>query len=429
MYAIKTYSFKEVQSLVKTEALQQQLTRFAFLNLFLVAAVGVVLRSFPFISSFPLDYKNLLHGHSHFAFGGWVMPILLALVMKNFPELTERIGYHHWRNVAMLMLASAYGMLIAFPLQGYQAVSIFFSTLSLVSAFYWAVVSWNAMREVEMKTSDKFLKWGFIYFAISAIGPFATGPIMVMDLGKNLYFDAIYFFLHFQYNGFFSFVVLALLYKMMEKKGVINGSRTFVLFNASCIPTYVLSALWHQPSVVFNIVGGIAALLQITGLFYLLKDIRKVRWDRNWTNYLVKLSVVAFILKLFLQVVSALPFFALMAYSYRNFVIAYLHLVLLGFITLFAFAKVFESTAKNKSLFGSLSIFIVSFIATEFLLVCSAVMQLSGLTSSFIPQLLLLFSCFLMLSILSLVIQVKGTKDISVSVLRSYPSGVRKQSA
>src|SRR6188474_1235190 len=121
------------------ERLQRLLFGCAFVNLFIVASLGLFLRSFPFISSFPLEYKNILHGHSHFAFGGWVMPALLGLLIKCFPELKERIAYRHWRNISFLLLFSAYGMLLSFPLQGYRVVSILFSTLSIASGFYLAI--------------------------------------------------------------------------------------------------------------------------------------------------------------------------------------------------------------------------------------------------------------------------------------------------
>src|SRR5688572_14151450 len=114
----------------RMNTLQQRLAAWSFFNLFLVACLGVLLRAYPFLDHFPLTYKNLLHGHSHFAFGGWVMPILLALILKMFPEQVQRVTFNHWRNLAVLLLVSAYGMLASFPLQGYKAMSIFFSTLS-----------------------------------------------------------------------------------------------------------------------------------------------------------------------------------------------------------------------------------------------------------------------------------------------------------
>ena len=373
------------------------LLRFAFFNLLLVSLIGLLLRSLPFISSFQLEYKNMLHGHSHFAFGGWIMPMLLALFLRSFPEIAERVNYRHWRNIAGLILASAYGMLISFPVQGYKAVSIFFSTCSIAAGYYMALIMWKAMRKMELKTAHLFIKWGLVYFAISAVGPFATGPLIVMGKqGTPLYFDAIYFYLHFQYNGFFTFFVLAFLYRAIDQNRELrHGTTVFALFNLACIPTYLLSVLWHQPSALFNIVGGIGSLLQAVGLVYLIKDLKLVQWDKNWTNCLLRMSFAAFVLKVVLQVFSALPFVASLAYQHRNFVIAYLHLVLLGFISVFFFAWVFASLRDTKTVKHGLAFFLFSFFTTELLLVANAL----SFSVPYRAQLLLLFTLFFPLGI------------------------------
>ncbi|HYK55955.1 MAG TPA: hypothetical protein VEV15_05715 [Flavisolibacter sp.] len=358
----------------------------------LVSLIGLLMRSFPFLASFPLEYKNILHGHSHFAFGGWIMPVLLALFLRSFPEIAEKVHYRHWRNIAVLMLASAYGMLLSFPVQGYKAVSIFFSTASIAAGYYMVFVILKAIKAVELKTAHRFVKWGLIYFSISAIGPFATGPLIAMGKqGTPLYFDAIYFYLHFQYNGFFTFFILAFLYCLLQQKGrVQHGKKVFVLFNLACVPTYALSILLNQPPVLFNVIGGAGALLQVAGFLYLVKDIKSVSWERSWISYLLLFSFIAFAVKIVLQLFSALPSLALVAYQYRNFVIAYLHLVLLGFISTFFFAQVFAFLKDVKAMKRGLSFFMFSFLTTELLLVANAF----SLAIPYYTQLLLVFSFF-----------------------------------
>src|SRR5215208_5880092 len=106
------YSEPGFLDVARLQALQQQLLRFSIFNLFLVALLGIILRGCSFIS-LPFDYKNLLHGHSHFAFGGWVMPILVWMIVQYFPELVNRIAFSHWRNIILMILLSAYGMLVS----------------------------------------------------------------------------------------------------------------------------------------------------------------------------------------------------------------------------------------------------------------------------------------------------------------------------
>ena len=197
------------------------------------------------------------------------------------------------------MLVSAYGMLLSFPFQGYGAVSIVFSTLSIVSGFYAGILIRSADRPSFFQPSWSFLLAAFFYFAISAIGPFATGPLIATGkAGTPLYYNAIYFYLHFQYNGFFTFIVFAVLYKMIEKRKSFNHGRTvFRLMNGACIPAYALSILWTQPAIVVNIIGGAASILQLAAFLLLLKDSKGLVWETKTQRILFMISLSALLLK------------------------------------------------------------------------------------------------------------------------------------
>src|SRR2546421_2228400 len=244
--------------------LQKLLLRYAVFNLFIVACLGLLLRSFPFLSAFPFQYKNLLHGHSHFAFGGWVMPALLSGILKSFPQIANKVTYKNWRNVTVLLLVSAYGMLLSFPFQGYGTISIIFSTVSIIGGIYMAILIWKATSG-QKTTSMNFLRAGLFYLVFSSIGPFATGPLIAMGRsGSVLYYDVIYFYLHFQYNGWFTFSILSMIYKAIEDQHANhNGKKAFLLFNLSIIPAYLLSTLWSHPPVYIYYVGGLAGMMQV----------------------------------------------------------------------------------------------------------------------------------------------------------------------
>jgi len=388
---------------VKLAALERMLLLSSFFNLFITACLGVLLRSFPFFDGFPLEYKNVLHGHSHFAFGGWIMPALLLLILKYFPELKNGIAYKHWKNICLLLLFSAYGMLLTFPFQGYKPLSIFFSTLSVAASYYLVAVIWPKLNGITV--SQKFLKAGLFYLAISAIGPFATGPLIAMGKqGTPIYFNAVYFYLHFQINGWFTFAVLALLYRWMENKGFKpKNINTYKLFHLACIPAYLLSVLWNSPGLLFNIIGGTAALLQIVALFHLLKDLRGFK-----LMILMKLALAAFVVKIILQLISAIPFIAVMAYEHRNFVIAYLHLALLGSVSLFVFHFCFEAFGlTTRTVKTGATLFLVSFICTELLLVLFSLGSIAGFGIANYNEALMLFSCFFPAGLLLITLSIR----------------------
>jgi hypothetical protein len=377
---------RQTENWFRLRHLQNVLVRAAFINLFILALMGVALRAYA-LYEMPLAYKNFLHAHSHFAFAGWVMPMLTWLITRYFPAAGNVNGFH-WRNIIYGNLFTAYGMLLTFPFMGYAPASILFSTANILCGFYLAVVLWKATANEKNSLPVKFLRAGLVYMTISAIGPFATAPLIAMgQQGSNLYFDAIYFYLHFQYNGWFTFVLLAVLYQYLKEQ--INpryGNLVFRLMNIACVPAFFLSMLWHKPGMVFNIIGGSAALLQIVAFYFLMKDAVHLKWKSKFVSGLASLAFAAFGIKLILQIQSAMPSVAALAFSERNFVIAYLHLVLLGFISIGAFAFMLNTLAATISWRIPLRIFITGFVITEALLVAQAICSTQHIFIPYFPQ-------------------------------------------
>ncbi len=382
----------------RLDLLVKQLLIVSFFNLFLVACLGLLLRIFPFMDGFPLLFKNVLHGHSHFAFGGWLMPVILALLIMYFQELRTYISFIHWRNIAVIFLFSAYGMLFTFPFTGYALFSVMFSSISILGGFYLSVMCWKAIAAAPKKISLQFLAWGLVYFVISSIGPFTTGPLIVMGYkGEPIYFNAIYFYLHFQYNGFFAFIVLALFYRILESKKYITvGNRVLFLLNISILPTFFLSVLWMKPLWIIYVLGGIGASLQLVSILWLMKDLKKIQWKWNGIEKLFLLAMSAFVFKMILQFFSVFPLVAEIAFTFRNFIISYLHFVLLGSISLFLIAAVMQS--QNILLAGRIktgvNIFFFSLITTELILVLQATLAWMGFVLPNYQEGLIVFSVF-----------------------------------
>ena len=102
---------------------------YAFANLLIVATIGVILR-YKIAFSLPwIDQKHLLHGHSHFAFSGWISHSLLCLLTAHLAAIKGKEIWKKYQLIIIANLITAYGMLISFPMQGYGAWSISFSIL------------------------------------------------------------------------------------------------------------------------------------------------------------------------------------------------------------------------------------------------------------------------------------------------------------
>ena len=366
---------------------------FSLLNLFIVAISGLALRGY-FFFPLPLEFKNLLHGHSHFAFGGWVMPVLFSLVLRYFPSLANRYSIKHWRRLSFMFLLSAYGMLVSFPAGGYSFISIVFSTVSLVAIFYLALLVWKA--GIGKYAAEKFLIWGLIYGVLSSLGPFLTGPLIVMGYkGSPEYYNAIYFFLHFQYNGLFVFLALAVFFQIfMKKKRKGAAGIFFRLMNLAVVPSFALSLLWNKPHLVWNVIGFSGALIQLIAILFFIRILRENNIHSRF-NPIWKFVFVAFCVKLFLQLISAFPLVASLAVSQRNFIIAYLHLVLLGIISFSVFAILQNVLKKEITGRWGVRIFFTGFIITELFLVAQATGSAFMWALPFFNELIFIFSCLL----------------------------------
>src|SRR5690606_13927400 len=207
------------------------------------------------------------------------------------------------------------------------------------------------------------------------------GPLVSNGLAHtNWYYFSIYYYLHFQYNGVFIFGVIGLFLKVLEDYHFSfdkrKAQRFGTLLSVSTFLAYVLSTLWASPGLLFNIVGGIAALLQLIALFYfiqLLPSVQKLKLFFSATTlWLWKAALFCLILKCFLQLLSAHPFVAELAFHNRAYVIAYLHLVLIGVITFFLIGWYEANNLLSYNPKWGVLLLITGFIATEICLITAS---------------------------------------------------------
>ncbi|QHT68338.1 hypothetical protein GXP67_17665 [Rhodocytophaga rosea] len=318
----------------------------SFVYFIIAGCMGAFLRLQLFHPVASINYKYFLHGHSHLAFLGWVFNALfVALLYAYLPTQVKR-----YQLLFSLLQVSVVGMLISFPLQGYATISITFSTLHIFLSYAFAYrflrdVRREAFVQEKHTLSIAFVKWSLFFMVLSSVGPFALGAIMAKGLaGTSLYQLAIYFYLHFQYDGWFSFAVFGLFFWIFETHQIPispKAGQYFLLSMAiSCMPAYALSTLWTHPPVWVYVVAALSALVQLIALFFLIRllyisrmDLKKLFEKRVF--HLLLFAGMAFTIKTFLQLFASFPAIADMAFLIRNFTIGYLHLIFLGFITVF----------------------------------------------------------------------------------------------
>ncbi|MEP2670234.1 MAG: hypothetical protein ABJH04_14625 [Cyclobacteriaceae bacterium] len=323
----------------------KKLIKLPFIFLFIASLISLVLRWHYFQPIALFQYSFWLHAHSHIMFLGWIFNALsIAYVICFIPKPSQE----KYKLILYLLNFLVLGMLIAFPVQGYGVYSIAISTLHTLVVVVFCILFFKDTKSDQGTNAVWLARASLIFFLISAIGPFAVGALAANGMGQSdEYHLAVYYYLHFQYNGVFTFGIFALLFHLFSKRGIAfdlkQASKFRWLLFVSCFPAYALSTLWTSPSLIVNGVGFIAAVAQLIALYYFLRSIQinrsRLRGVISSPSYLLLIvSLLAFGVKLLLQLFSVYPSIALLAYEVRFYVIAYLHLVLIGMVSLFLIA-------------------------------------------------------------------------------------------
>lgn len=371
--------------------------RIALFNLFLVALLGFIMR---YKIVYPLSWvhqKHVLHAHSHFAFSGWITQLLMLFLISCLQNKENAL--RRYEPILKANLLAAYGMLLSFPFQGYGWISISFSTISILVSYWFAWMFWKDLNQ-QLLPAAKWFKAALFFLVISSFGAFGLSIMMANHwINQQWYLAAVYFFLHFQYNGWFFFACMGLLFTLLGQHQPLLKYQglIFRLFVLSCVPAYCLSVLWLSLPIWVYVLVTMAAVAQVVGGFYLYKTIaaHQYYFTTQWPIIARRTGVLvllALLIKLLLQLFSTIPSLSDLAFGFRPIVIGYLHLVLLGIISLFLLTVVLI-LIKNKPLplmRKGVIIFVSSILLNEILLMIQGVCAMAYIPVPGIHELLLL---------------------------------------
>lgn len=348
--------------------------RFSLASLSIVAILGVLMRykigfDFPYFSQ-----KNIQHAHSHFAFLGWVTQTLYVLLVRYITRNTTTSYLSHYKTILTSNLVCATGILVSFFIEGYGVVSISLSTFSIVLAGFFAYYFLKDLKRIPADNPGKpWFKAAIWFHLFSSIGTFYLAYIMAShNFHEYWYLASVYFYLHFQYNGFFIFACIGFaVTKAPQLLPTYKYNKViFRLFFISAIPAYFLSVLWANLPIWLYVIVVVAAIAQLLGWIKLVADLQKAFHEKNlltpYLKYLFLFVFIAFSIKLILQLGSTIPVVSKMAFGFRPVVIAYLHLVLLAVITVFLLTYLYWLEAiKGRAARAALAVFTIGVFLNE----------------------------------------------------------------
>lgn len=396
--------------------------KFSVFNFFLVALLGVIMR-YKILYSLPfLDQKHLQEAHSHFAFYGWITNVLYVLIMHYISKVNPLVKLRKYEYLIVINLAASFAMLGTFIYGGYFWASIAASTAALLTSF---VFCYFFIRD-SMKIQDASKIWflaGLFFAVISSAGVFNLAYMMSSkNINQDLYLASEYYFLHFQYNGFFIFSCIGLLlYSMKEAGSPVSERKNKLLFWLMFLGCFIgvgLSVLWMKlPAAVFILIV-IATLGQTAGAVMIYDFVKK-----SWTNLVVKWSPMhrfvllfvgfAFAVKIALQLGSNIPAVNQFAFGFRNVVIAYLHLVLLMCIATFLVNEILATNffTISKPLLLGLKLFLLGIFLNEFLLGLMGIFSIKYISIPYANHFLLYISLLIFIALLLIFVNLKTKKQ------------------
>lgn len=320
--------------------------RVALLFFLVAASMGLLLR-WAFVGDLPwMHYRFWVHAHSHVALLGWLYLGVYALLSRVMvPEALRSKPAYRW-NVMLTAIAVA-GMAVAFPIQGYGGWAIAFSVMHGLLSYHWA---WHLWRDSRAEGAVRqFTGWAIVFLILGSLALWAL-PVIILTgyQGKAIYYMAVQWYLHFQFNGWLIFACLALFFQWAHDAGAIwptsFGTWFLRLMIVSCFLTYALAIAWSHPGLWVFLVNSAGVILQLAALIVLVLGVKKVlpameRLADNWTKVLLGVAAGSFVLKILIQSVVVAPYIATISFTIRNFVLGFIHLILLGVVSFFLFAQ------------------------------------------------------------------------------------------
>lgn len=384
--------------------------KFSLINLCIVASLGVLMRykigfEFPYFNQ-----KNILHSHSHFAFAGWITHTLMTLMVYYLQDKIGVLDTNKYKKIIIANLICSYGMLVFFIIQGYGMFSIFFSTASILVSYAFGYYYLKDLKKID--TDLAAINWfraAVIFNIISSFGTFYLAYMMASkNVIQDLYLSSIYYFLHFQYNGWFFFGCIGLLFGFLNLKKSDHSffEISFKLFAFACIPAYFLSILWLKVPVWIYIITAFAATIQVFAWFKLLFILIKTQKEfiNNFApllRYILCFVALALSIKFILQLGSTIPVLSQMAFGFRPIVIAYLHLVLLAVISLFLLFYIYAKhfIILNSKIKIGLIIFSLGVFFNELVLAVQGIASFSYTMIPYVNEILFGVALLLLLGI------------------------------
>ncbi|MHB9146448.1 MAG: cbb3-type cytochrome c oxidase subunit I [Symbiobacteriia bacterium] len=185
--------------------------------------LGVFLRTKYVYPGFLTDltFGNLLHGHSHTMFFGWVALALSGLIYRELGRLQRQplwgrrlIALQWWGTVAATTVA-----MFSFSLSGYSPLSIVMATVNMLLWYVATAVIWRN-TPVRRPVWVGFYRAAAFYLTLSTLGTWTLTVLEVTGRARTPFLSTapVYFYLSNYIDGWAVLGVTGLIYQQLAPR-------------------------------------------------------------------------------------------------------------------------------------------------------------------------------------------------------------------
>ena len=262
--------------------------------------------------------------------------------------LTTLLTFHCIRKAKALRLyryifLSSFLSILAFSLtiliSGVSLISLFFFYCFTLTT-YWYVYFFlkNHDKSFKDSASNPFILSALFFLIFSSSVLWLILFDFVVDWSPAILQVFENFFIHFHMNGWITLALLGIYILLAEKNKVefhqVKLHQSLYLLITGILISFFLSMIINSNHLVFNYIGMIGAVLQFVGFWILLSQIErktnlKQRIQPKQRAVLSIFTLLLFI-KLYLQLISSIPYFTQLVREYSTFYYGYINLFTLG---------------------------------------------------------------------------------------------------
>jgi hypothetical protein len=328
----------------------------AALACFVIAGSTGSLYRFGLINGLPGGWGlvNVRHAHSHLMYFGWATPALMALIVTWLPRLTGQAVTRRFQWVMSATIVVALLAYLMFFQYGYQVaeiggrripLSVLMATLNVLTWYAFSFLYFRSTWGVQRVRPLRFWDASLIFLLLASMGAWGVAVVSRLQVEDPFWSQAMtHLFLDLFSEGWFVLAALGLVYAM-HPIDAIKASQEKAAHWSEQLIVIGLPVLFLLALPVGQVPDGLRVIAAFGGLLVAAGVLASVAalWPavpRGLSGWRIPLALLT--LKVLVGLGTLLPVTARWGQQ-NNLRILYLHLLLLGFISLGLFVAAREA--------------------------------------------------------------------------------------